>query len=114
MFKFADLHIHTKFSDGIDSPEQVVELAKQTGLCAISITDHDNIDAFAEALPIAKRCGIRLISGIEMSATEEGLEVHVLGFLIDIESGVLRRHLKEQQARRVERVHEMVRRLNRM
>ncbi|MDP3702999.1 MAG: PHP domain-containing protein [Candidatus Omnitrophota bacterium] len=107
----ADLHLHTNFSDGTDTPERVVELAKQAGLSIIAITDHDNTEALPIAAPVAKRLGLELIFGIEMSASAEGEEVHLLGFLIDIENPVLKEHLAQQQARRVERVREMVQKL---
>src|SRR3990167_2788290 len=109
-----DLHLHTTFSDGTDSPERVVELAKQAGLSAIAITDHDNVEAIPIARTAAAGCGIELLTGIEMSASAEGEEVHVLGFLFDPGHPALVRHLQEQQARRVERVHEMVKRLSRV
>lgn len=109
--KTADLHVHTTFSDGTNKPERVVELAHEAGLSAIAITDHDNTDAMAVAAPAAQRYGIELIPGIEMSASAEGLEVHVLGFLMDFTNGALVEHLATQKARRVRRVHEMVRRL---
>ena len=109
----ADLHTHTAFSDGTESPVRVVELAAAAGLSVLSITDHDNVDALALASPVAARLGIELIPGIEMSAAAEGCEVHLLGFLFDLQHAGLRRHLAEQQARRVERVHEMVKRLQR-
>ena len=107
----ADLHLHTTFSDGTDTPARVVELARAAGLSAIAITDHDNTEAIPIAEPIAARRGIELIPGIEMSASTDDCEVHVLGFLFDPGHPGLVRHLKEQQARRIERVHEMVRRL---
>ena len=110
----ADLHLHTTFSDGTDSPERVVELARQAGLSAIAITDHDNTEAIPIARTVAAGCGIELLPGIEMSASAKGKEVHVLGFLFDPSQPALVRHLQEQQARRVERVHEMVRRLSRV
>lgn len=110
----ADLHLHTRFSDGTDAPERVVELAARAGLSTIAITDHDNTDAIPVAAPIASRHGIELIPGIEMSASADGVEVHLLGFLLELDNSVLVRHLSEQQARRVERVHEMVRRLQRI
>ncbi|MBI2104543.1 MAG: PHP domain-containing protein [Candidatus Omnitrophica bacterium] len=112
--KSADLHLHTTFSDGTDSPERVVELARQAGLSAIAITDHDNVEAIPIARTVAAGFGIELIPGIEMSASAEGEEVHVLGFLFDPGHPGLSRHLQEQQARRVERVHEMVKRLARV
>ncbi|MBI2093476.1 MAG: PHP domain-containing protein [Candidatus Omnitrophica bacterium] len=107
----ADLHTHTYFSDGTESPARVVEMAKAAGLAAIAITDHDNIDAFPVALPIAQQLGIELLVGIEMSASYDGLEVHLLSYGFDRENVVLQKHLSEQKARRVERVHTMVKRL---
>ena len=107
----ADLHLHTRFSDGTETPERVVELARAAGLAAIAITDHDNVEAIPIAAPVAQRHGIELIPGIEMSASTDGVEVHLLGFFLDLAHQGLARHLTEQQARRVERVHEMVRRL---
>ncbi len=108
----ADLHLHTTFSDGTESPERIVELARQAGLSAMAITDHDNVDAFPIAQRAAAKHGIELITGIEMSASAENLEVHLLGFLIDLAHPGLVKHLDVQKARRVERVHEMVGRLN--
>ena len=110
----ADLHLHTRFSDGTDTPERVVELAKAAGLSAIAITDHDNTEAFAVAEPAARRQNLELLTGIEMSASADGAEVHLLGFFIDVRNPALVHHLKEQQARRVARVYEMVKRLQRV
>ncbi len=107
----ADLHMHTTFSDGTDTPEQLVARARGAGLSAMSITDHDNTEAFARAEPVAGRLGIELIPGIEMSASYDGLEVHLLGFLLDFQTPELVAYLATQQARRVVRVREMVRRL---
>ncbi|MBI4597702.1 MAG: PHP domain-containing protein [Candidatus Omnitrophica bacterium] len=109
-----DLHLHTNFSDGTDTPQRVVELASQAGLSAMAITDHDNVEAMPIAAPIAQRLGIELIQGIEMSSSTEGLEVHVLGYLFDPQHPPLVRHLAEQHARRVQRIHEMVARLRRV
>ena len=109
--KLADLHLHTTFSDGTDEPARIVELAAQAGLSAIAITDHDNTEALAIAGPVASARGIELITGIEMSAAAEGQEVHVLGFFFDVTHPALVTHLKTQQARRVERMREMVNRL---
>ena len=109
--KTADLHLHTFYSDGSDSPERVVELAHAAGLSSMAITDHDNTEAFAIAQPVAQRLGIELLTGIEMSASTEGAEVHMLGHLIDRNNGPLKEHLRIQQARRVERVKEMVAKL---
>ncbi len=107
----ADLHLHTTFSDGTDSPERVVELAAGAGLSVMAITDHDNTEALAIAAPLARAQGIELLTGIEMSASTDGREVHMLGFLFDPQHAGLMQHLKTQQARRVARVGEMTQRL---
>ncbi len=107
----ADLHLHTTFSDGTDTVERVVELAREAGLSAIAITDHDNTEAIAIAAPVAARDGIELIAGIEMSASAEGLEVHLLGYLFDLTHPAFQQHLAQQQARRVGRIREMVKQL---
>ena len=107
----ADLHTHTFYSDGTDSPERLVELAKELGFSTVAITDHDTMESLPIAQPVAKRLGIALVPGIEMSASAEGLEVHMLGFFLDPAHRALQQHLTQQQARRVERVKEMVRRL---
>ena len=110
----ADLHLHTRFSDGTETPERVVELARAQGLSTIAITDHDNIEALTLATPIARRLGLELVPGIEMSASFEGVEVHLLGYRFDLANPALLRHLATQQARRITRVREMVERLARV
>jgi len=110
----ADLHLHTRFSDGTDTPEQVVAHARKAGLVAMSITDHDNTQAIAIAQPFADQQGIELIPGIEMSASIENREVHVLGFYIDPENPELKEHLRVQQERRVGRVRQMVEQLKKV
>ena len=75
--KTADLHLHTTFSDGTDSPARVIELVKEKGIGTIAITDHDNTEAFAIAQPLAAQHGIELLTGIEMSASADDHEVHI-------------------------------------
>jgi len=104
----ADLHTHTFFSDGTESPRRIVELAKQAGLCALAITDHDILDGLAEAAPAAQELGVELIPGLEMSASWDGQEVHVLGFYVDVGHQGLQQALAEQRQRRMLRIQEMV------
>jgi len=112
--KLADLHTHTHYSDGTDSPQRVIELARQAKLSALAITDHDILSAYPEAAPAAAAAGLELIPGVEMSASEAGQEVHVLGFFIDSTHAGFQRQLEEQRTRRISRIHDMIHRLQRL
>jgi predicted metal-dependent phosphoesterase TrpH len=81
--KFADLHVHTRASDGDFSPEEVVKQAKELGLAAVGIADHDTIDGIDEALKAGKKYGVEAIPGVELSSEFERSEVHILGYFID-------------------------------
>ena len=80
--KWIDLHIHTLASDGLLSPEEVVKIAKDCRLSAISITDHDAIGGFVGAKEMAEELGIELVSGVELSVTHGGDDFHLLAYLI--------------------------------
>ena len=84
-----DLHIHTTASDGTCSPAEAVRLAKDTGLRALAVTDHDTVEAHAEARAEAARVGIEFVPGIEIS-TKYGVAVHILGYYIDAEKPGMR------------------------
>lgn len=76
----ADLHCHTTCSDGSETPEQVIQLAKEAGLSALSITDHDTVDAYETALSFANAARITLLTGIEFSTALNQMSVHILGY----------------------------------
>ena len=85
-----DLHTHTTASDGTYTPTELVRYAVEKGLNAVAITDHDTVAGVEEAMAEAKKCGIKLIPGIELSSlynSEHGSkEIHVLGYNIDIKN----------------------------
>ena len=81
---FADLHIHTHYSDSNLSPTEVVSLAKEKGIGLISICDHNIISAYDELIPICKAEGLSLIVGSEISTLYEGNEYHILGLGFDL------------------------------
>jgi 3',5'-nucleoside bisphosphate phosphatase len=110
----ADLHLHTKFSDGTFSPEEVVELARQRGLAALALTDHDTVEGCARAAAACERAGIEFISGTELTAEHEGQEIHILGYFIDTHNPALLAGMAKFQAVRQERIRSIVGRLNQM
>lgn len=81
-----DLHTHSTESDGTMTPQELMEHAKEAGLSAIALTDHDTIQGLAKARPIAESLGLELIPGVELSTDYQGKEVHVLGYYIDEEN----------------------------
>lgn len=78
----ADLHIHTTASDGLLTPEQVVQAAHEQGIDVIAITDHDTVEGIAQAAKEAEKYGITVIGGVELSAEHEP-EIHILGYDVD-------------------------------
>lgn len=86
--KRIDLHVHTTASDSTASPAEAVRLAKEAGLSAIAITDHDTVSGYAEAAEAGKKYGVEVIPGIEIS-TKYGRAVHILGYYIDPDSDKL-------------------------
>ena len=79
----ADLHMHTNLSDGVYSPQEIIQKAKNNGVDIISITDHDICSNVEENLKFAKEIGITYIPGIELSTNYLNKPVHVLGYFRD-------------------------------
>ena len=106
-----DLHLHTTASDGYLSPAQLVARARAAGLTTISVTDHDTVAAIAEVIDLATAVGMRVVSGIEITAVDDGRDVHMLGYFFDPASTSLAALLERQRALRVARVREIGERL---
>lgn len=110
-----DLHIHTTYSDGVFSPEKVVDAAIEAGLDAIAITDHDNVLSY----PVAKaylekiqpenlKKPLILIPGIEINTIYKGYEVHILGYFMDMQNAEFQRVIKYQQNARLKQTKEIL------
>lgn len=98
----ADLHCHTTCSDGSLTPTQIVQLAGSIGLQGLSITDHDSIYAYPEAMVEAASLGISLLPGIEFSAMHGPMSVHILAYAFSLDNPIIkqfceRHHLRRQQ-----------------
>ena len=109
---FADLHLHTHFSDGTWTPEDLAAGARRLGLGALALTDHDTVEGCARAAAACARQGLEFVPGTELTAEHEGHEVHVLGYFVDTTHAELLRELEHFQHARQERIREMVARLN--
>ncbi|MCX5654481.1 MAG: PHP domain-containing protein [Planctomycetota bacterium] len=78
-----DLHVHSSVSDGLLSPRDLVRHAKEVGLKAMAITDHDTVAGVAEALEAGREFGIEVIAGVEISTEIEKGACHILGYFVD-------------------------------
>lgn len=112
--KYADLHVHTIFSDGTFTPEGVVRLAKEKGLSCISICDHDSVDGIDPAIEEGKRVGIEVIPGVELTVIKDKKEIHVLGYFVSWKETWFARILKRVQRERIARIKKMIRKLKRL
>jgi len=106
-----DLHTHTTASDGRCSPGELVERASRAGVTVLAVADHDTVAGCAATGEACARAGIEFVNGTEITAVVEGKDVHVLGYFFDRDSAALQTFLAEQRRRRIDRVHEIVRRL---
>jgi len=99
----ADLHNHSYFSDGFLSPREVVRLAISSGCDLFSLTDHDTTDGISEAQLEAKKVGLKLINGTEISALWKNMPIHIIGLGIDIDNDSLQSGLHHNRELRKER-----------
>lgn len=109
--KRIDLHTHSLCSDGAQTPTDVVRTAKEAGLAAIALSDHDNIDGVQEAMDAGKALGVEVIPAVELSAQSD-TELHILGYFIDIHNKKLRDTMAYALRVRDERQEETCRKLN--
>jgi len=112
--KFVDLHIHTTASDGLIPPERVVEIARETGLAAIAIADHDTIEGVSKAEERAQELGIELVPAVELSISYKGNDFHLLGYFINYQDEDFRKRIESFREERLQRGEKMVKKLNEM
>ncbi|HIM58671.1 MAG TPA: PHP domain-containing protein [Gammaproteobacteria bacterium] len=104
-----DLHNHSYYSDGVLSPTEVVNLAKQEGCDIFSLTDHDTTDGLLEAQKQADEVGLKLVHGVEISAMWSNMTIHILGLNVDINNPIFQAGLKQHQDFRQLRAEKMAR-----
>lgn len=106
-----DLHLHSTASDGAETPARVVQIAKQLGLAAISITDHDTVDGVSDAVREGEKLGVEVVPGMEISSQYKDHSVHILGYFVEYDGDFLREFAKKRSRARLERAEKFVRRL---
>jgi predicted metal-dependent phosphoesterase TrpH len=103
-----DLHAHTTASDGSLTPTELVALARETGLSALGVTDHDTVGGLAEATEAARGTGLELVPGVELSVDYPHGQFHLLGYFVDFTRGPLLERLQYLQDYRFRRNEKMV------
>ncbi|WEV69751.1 PHP domain-containing protein [Bifidobacterium sp. ESL0775] len=106
-----DLHCHTVFSDGTETPAQLVALASSLGLHGVAITDHDTTAGWADARQTAQAQGFPLLRGSEITAQDDHVSVHMLAYQYDPENAGIVELFASTRAARVTRAKQMVSRL---
>ena len=113
-----DLHIHTTYSDGVFSPEKIVDTAIDAGLDALAITDHDNVLAYPIALNYAKKIAdsggkaLEILPGVEINTIYKDIEIHILGYFMNRDDSDFQAMLKSQQKARIEQTEQILHLLN--
>lgn len=110
--KFTDLHLHTSFSDGTYSPEELTAHAKNHDLAAVALTDHDTVEGCTRMKAACSEAGIEFIPASELTAEMEGIELHLIGYFLDVECPRLLKEMERFQQVRQDRIREIVGRLN--
>lgn len=110
---FCDLHVHSVFSDGTDSPEQLIRQAEKKGLAAIALCDHNTVSGLPAFMAAAENSPVEAVPGVEFSTQHRDRELHILGLFIRPEkyeqvTCLLETFLKEKE----ESNRALIRRLN--
>jgi 3',5'-nucleoside bisphosphate phosphatase len=105
---FADLHLHTFFSDGTYTPEELAAHGKRLGFHAMALSDHDTVEGCARMAAACLADGIEFIAASELTAELDGHELHLLGYYLDTSNAKLLVELARFQEVRQNRIREMV------
>ncbi|MHA1862903.1 MAG: PHP domain-containing protein, partial [Candidatus Thorarchaeota archaeon] len=111
MKALADLHVHSDRSDGLQSPQELVESAEQMGLGGIALTDHDTLDGVREFIETPTSGNLQRISGVEVSTKYQDHEIHVLGYFVPFGSSPIELALRALRESRHTRFPKIVKKL---
>lgn len=107
-----DIHCHTVFSDGTETPRTLVEQARKLGLHGVAIADHDTTAGWDEATEASEEIGLPLLLGTEITAVDEDVSVHMLAFQYDPSNEHISSMFANTRAARLRRTKRMVERLS--
>ena len=112
----ADLHLHTRFSDGGWTPAELVQEAARLCFVTIAVTDHDTLDGIAESLVAGAKQGVEVIAGVEITCNLDGTEAHLLGYFLGDtwQAPALRAVLDHAKQLRLDRIEQFVARLRQL
>jgi 3',5'-nucleoside bisphosphate phosphatase len=110
--KFADLHMHTNFSDGTFTPEELAQRGFDRGLRVLALTDHDTVEGCERMGVACEKLGIEYITATELTAEYDGHEIHLLGYYLDTQNQHFLTKLDAFQKVRQSRIVEMTEALN--
>jgi hypothetical protein len=112
--KFADLHLHTFFSDGTFSPEELAGHGARLGFAAMALTDHDSVEGCARMATACSAAGMEFIPGTELTAELGNTELHLLGYFLDTHNEKFLAEIGRFQTVRQNRILEMVAAINKL
>lgn len=108
---FADLHLHSNFSDGLLSPAELAQVCAEKNLKTCCLTDHDTIAGYTQFSVACAALGINTFPGIELSTSLNGVSFHVLGYKFDPANEKFTSHLAQTEKNRTDRIHAILERL---
>lgn len=110
-----DLHIHSSYSsDGDHPPHEILQMARDLGLRAISITDHDAVEGSRLALLSSPEYGLEVVPAVEITTFLYGRELHILSYFVDITAAGIVRQMDRIRECDEERVRQLIFLLERM
>lgn len=109
-----DFHMHTTFSDGSYTPDELLQYAKEKNLSCVAVTDHDTVTSYPGSKAAAEKYGVELIPGIEISCQFEPGTLHILGYFLDPANTRLQKDLADLQKARAERNPMIIAKLNKL
>jgi predicted metal-dependent phosphoesterase TrpH len=111
MKALVDLHTHSDRSDGLLSPQELVERAEDIGLEGVALTDHDTLDGIREFMEAPTSTDLQRVPGVEISTEYEGFELHMLGYFVPLDETPIDIRLRTTRESRHTRFPKMVKKL---